>query len=176
MPHAFRSIATLGLAAVAVSACATRQSAESDSVDTQGRLVRAIFQPDIKKRSQFDGKAFQSKAVRTKEFRTGEAHVDREFHGGDRAFNVTARQGRDYGAESSRFQEMVSPMAAKTARTSTSRFERQEARTKAFHDAEKTARTTTTTSAESRRFKKPGPASIPHRLARRTTRSAGATS
>jgi hypothetical protein len=114
MPHAFRSIATLGLAAVAVSACATRQSAESDSGDTQGRLVRAIFQPDIKKRSQFDGKAFQSKAVRTKEFRTGEAHVDREFHGGDRAFNVTARQGRDYSAESSRFQEMVSPMAAKT--------------------------------------------------------------
>ena len=58
--------------------------------------------------------------------------------------------------KSSRFQEMVSPMAAKTARTSTSRFEGQEARTKAFHDAEKTARTTTTTSAESRRFKKPG--------------------
>jgi hypothetical protein len=161
MPHAITSIGAAGVVILAVSSCVSKTGADSDAGNTQGRLSRALWQPDLQKRSQFDGKVFQSKAVRTKEFRTGEARVEREFDGGDRAFNVAARQGRDYAAESSRFQEMVSPMAKKTARTSSSRFEGQEARTEVFHGADKVAPTTTTTSAESRRFKKPGSREFP---------------
>lgn len=141
MPR-FRVARVLVLAAPAVLAAACAGSRpKADPGVTQGRLQRSIDSPDRDKPSPFDGKVFQSKAVRTREYRTKAASVDRTFGGAEKSFNVEARQNDGFTGKKSRFQEMASPLGNQSARTFTSRFDDATARTQTFYDADRKART-----------------------------------
>jgi hypothetical protein len=125
------------LALILAATGCTHRSEPTDDV-AAGRMHQILF-PDRSKRSPFEAKAFQSKALSKKEFRTQEAKVRKTFNAGRDEFRTAAVQGEYYTARRSRFQEMAAPMADKSARTFTSRFQDDEVRTKEFYDADKAA-------------------------------------
>jgi hypothetical protein len=127
--------------ALGIPACAHRAEPQAGEL-SNGRMNQILY-PDRSKRSAFEKKAFTSKEVAKKEFKTGEAHVKKEFQGAASEFHSAAYQGQNYTDKTSRFQEMTSPMAGKSARTFSSRFQSEKARTKTFHDADKVAATRT---------------------------------
>jgi hypothetical protein len=124
---------------VAAAGCTNRSEPATDEI-ASGRMHQILF-PDRSKRSPFEARAFQSKQLSKKEFGTQEASVRKEFHGADSEFHSAASQGEYYSGQRSRFQEAASPLAGKSARTFTSHFQDDKARTKEYYDADKVAAT-----------------------------------
>lgn len=84
------------------------------------------------KRSRYDGQDFRSKQLASKPFKSGS-----RTYKGNTEFNASAYQKKSPLSQRSRFQDQTSPMADDQARTFSSRYQGQEARTKDYGQADK---------------------------------------